>query len=42
MSAAADKARFFLEKSVPELKEFERKKIFSKVRSLFMIDATAH
>ncbi|EAU34943.1 conserved hypothetical protein [Aspergillus terreus NIH2624] len=30
MSAAADKARFFLEKSVPELKEFERKKIFSK------------
>ncbi|GKZ32991.1 U3 snoRNP protein [Aspergillus brasiliensis] len=30
MSAATDKARFFLEKSVPELKEFERKKIFSK------------
>ncbi|KAF9889178.1 U3 snoRNP protein [Aspergillus nanangensis] len=30
MSNATDKARFFLEKSVPELKEFERKKIFSK------------
>ncbi|KAE8369480.1 U3 small nucleolar RNA-associated protein 6-domain-containing protein [Aspergillus caelatus] len=30
MSAATDKARFFLEKSVPELKEYERKKIFSK------------
>ncbi|RAK99849.1 snoRNA-binding rRNA-processing protein UTP6 [Aspergillus ibericus CBS 121593] len=30
MSAATDKARFFLEKSVPELKEFERKKIFTK------------
>lgn len=31
MSAATDKARFFLEKSVPELKEYERKKLFSKV-----------
>lgn len=31
MSAATDKARFFLEKSVPELKEYERKNIFSKV-----------
>ncbi|KAL4810373.1 U3 small nucleolar RNA-associated protein 6-domain-containing protein [Aspergillus unguis] len=30
MSATADKARFFLEKSVPELKEYEKKKIFSK------------
>ncbi|KAJ5582274.1 RNA-processing protein HAT helix [Penicillium sp. DV-2018c] len=30
MSAATDKARFFLEKSVPELKEYERKKIFTK------------
>lgn len=29
MSAAADKARFFLEQSVPELKELERKKIFT-------------
>lgn len=29
MAAASDKARFFLEQSVPELKEFERKKIFS-------------
>lgn len=32
MSAATDKARFYLEQSVPELKEFEKKKIFSKVR----------
>ncbi|KAF5858824.1 U3 snoRNP protein [Aspergillus alliaceus] len=30
MSAATDKARFFLEKSIPELKEYERKKIFNK------------
>jgi U3 small nucleolar RNA-associated protein 6 len=29
MAAASDKARFYLEQSVPELKEFERKKIFS-------------
>jgi U3 small nucleolar RNA-associated protein 6 len=29
MAAASDKARFFLEQSVPELKEYERKKIFS-------------
>lgn len=33
MAAAADKARFFLEQSVPELKEYEKKKIFSKVYS---------
>ncbi|KAL4884643.1 U3 small nucleolar RNA-associated protein 6-domain-containing protein [Aspergillus karnatakaensis] len=30
MSATTDKARFYLEKSVPELKEYEQKKIFSK------------
>ncbi|KAJ5723190.1 RNA-processing protein HAT helix [Penicillium malachiteum] len=30
MSAATDKARYFLEKSVPELKEYEQKKLFSK------------
>ncbi|EXJ67026.1 uncharacterized protein A1O5_09672 [Cladophialophora psammophila CBS 110553] len=29
MAAASDKARFFLEQSVPELKEYERKCIFS-------------
>lgn len=29
MAAASDKARYFLEQSVPELKEFERKGIFS-------------
>lgn len=31
MSAATDKARFFLEQSVPELKELEKKQIFTKV-----------
>lgn len=31
MSAATDKARFYLEQSIPELKEYERKEIFSKV-----------
>ncbi|KAJ5156003.1 RRNA processing protein Utp6 [Penicillium capsulatum] len=30
MSAATDKARFFLEQSVPELKEYERKNLFSQ------------
>ena len=29
MSATADKARYFLEQSVPELKELERKKLFT-------------
>ena len=29
MAAASDKSRFFLEQSVPELREYERKKIFS-------------
>ncbi len=33
MSGSSDKARFFLEQSVPELKEYERKKIFSSVRA---------
>jgi U3 small nucleolar RNA-associated protein 6 len=31
MAGVSDKARFYLEKSVPELKEYEEKKIFSKV-----------
>ncbi|CAG8948422.1 unnamed protein product [Penicillium salamii] len=30
MAAATDKARFFLEKSIPELKEYERKGLFTK------------
>ncbi|MCJ1400814.1 U3 snoRNP protein [Xylographa trunciseda] len=30
MAGASDKARFYLEQSVPELQELERKKIFSK------------
>ena len=31
MAGASDKARFYLEQSVPELQEYARKKIFSKV-----------
>lgn len=34
MAEASDKARFYLEKIVPELREYERKKIFSKVPTL--------
>ncbi|KAJ9375617.1 hypothetical protein DTO063F5_9247 [Paecilomyces variotii] len=30
MAGASDKARFYLEQSVPELREYEKKKIFSK------------
>ncbi|KAI9843082.1 MAG: U3 snoRNP protein [Sclerophora amabilis] len=30
MAGASDKARFYLEQSVPELQEFERKKVFSR------------
>ncbi|GFF52825.1 U3 small nucleolar RNA-associated protein 6 [Aspergillus udagawae] len=37
MSAAADKARFYLEQTVPELKEFEKKKIFSKEEILSIV-----
>ena len=37
MSAATDKARFFLEQSVPELKEYERKKLFTKVGTTLVI-----
>jgi hypothetical protein len=32
MAGASDKARFYLEQSVPELKEYERRKIFTTVR----------
>jgi hypothetical protein len=32
MAGASDKARFYLEQAVPQLQEFEQKKIFSKVR----------
>ena len=34
MAGASDKARFYLEQSVPELREFERKKVFTKVSVL--------
>jgi U3 small nucleolar RNA-associated protein 6 len=33
MAGTSDKARFYLEQSIPELKEYERKKIFSSVGS---------
>ncbi|KAI9892578.1 MAG: U3 snoRNP protein [Vezdaea aestivalis] len=33
MSGVSDKARFYLEQSVPELQELERKKVFSKVKN---------
>ena len=36
MSSASEKARFFLEQSVPELKEYEKKKIFSKVAITYL------
>jgi hypothetical protein len=32
MAGASDKARFYLEQAVPQLQEFEQKKIFTKVR----------
>lgn len=32
MSNVAEKARFHLERAVPQLREFEEKEIFSKVR----------
>lgn len=31
MAGASDKARFYLEQSIPELQEYERKNIFTKV-----------
>jgi hypothetical protein len=32
MAGASDKARFYLEQAVPQLQEFEQKKIFNRVR----------
>lgn len=32
MAGVADKARFYLERTVPQLREFEEKEIFTKVR----------
>jgi U3 small nucleolar RNA-associated protein 6 len=31
MAGASDKARFYLEQSIPELKDYERRKIFTTV-----------
>jgi hypothetical protein len=36
MSSASDKARFYLEQAIPQLQEFEQKKIFTKVRRSFL------
>jgi hypothetical protein len=41
MAATSDKARFYLEQSIPELQEYERKKIFSKVLHLSTIPLIA-
>lgn len=35
MAGASDKARFYLEQSIPELQELERKKIFTIVRAFY-------
>lgn len=37
MSGANDKARFYLEQGVPQLQEFEQKKIFTKVGMRFLL-----
>jgi hypothetical protein len=45
MSGASDKARFYLEQAVPQLREFEEKKIFNKVcapQSLERLRITDH
>jgi hypothetical protein len=34
MAGASDKARFYLEQTVPQLQEFKEKKIFSEVSLL--------
>lgn len=33
MAGASDKVRFYMEQAVPQLREFEEKKIFTKVRT---------
>ena len=37
MSAASDKARFYVEQFVPELKEYEQKKLFGKVSGFYIL-----
>ena len=39
MAGTSDKARFYLEQSIPELQELERKNIFTKVSSMLTIAA---
>lgn len=38
MAGASDKARFYLERSVPELHELLRKKLFTEVRGPSAVD----
>lgn len=33
MATASDKARFYMEQTLPELREYSEKKIFTKVRT---------
>lgn len=40
MAGASDKARYYLEQSVPELQELVRKQIFTKVSCLGLIRGT--
>lgn len=37
MAAVADKARFYLERAVPQLREFEEKEIFTKVNHIPLV-----
>lgn len=36
MAGASDKARFFLEQTIPELHELRKKKLFTEVRVIFL------
>lgn len=38
MAGASDKARFYLEQSVPELQDLQRKKIFTEVPPYAIVD----
>ena len=41
MAGVAEKARFYLERAVPQLREWEDKEIFSKVGSLTFLRSPA-
>jgi len=42
MAGASDKARFYLEQGVPELREWERRQIFTKVLTLKSLALDLH